>query len=228
MALDMFAVIFGGAQALLPIYAVDILHAGSTGYGVLQSSMQVGAFGMSAVLVMRPPIHKTGRALIYTVVVYGLITVAFGFSHVYVLSVILYALIGAADQISVVMRQTTIQMATPDELRGRVSSVNQVFVGASSQIGGMRAGFVAALVGGVGGATFAVVSGGIGAVLVAALIAWRMPQLFSYEIPRTGRRVTMAPSNTGGNGQTAAEGDLAADGVDADLSRRDASAGRGR
>ena len=95
MALDMFAVIFGGAQALLPIYAVDILHAGSTGYGVLQSSMQVGAFGMSAILVMRPPIHKTGRALIYTVVAYGLITVAFGFSHVYVLSVILYALIGA-------------------------------------------------------------------------------------------------------------------------------------
>jgi MFS family permease len=188
MSLDMFAVIFGGAQALLPIYASDVLHVGAGGYGVLHSAMQVGAFSMAAVMIMRRPVVKTGRVLIYSVVVYGLLTVGFGFSTVYILSIVLYALIGAADQVSVVMRQTTIQMSTPDELRGRVSSVNQVFVGASGQIGGMRAGFVAALLGPV----FAVVSGGIGAVLVAVLIAWKMPQLFNFEIPR-GEGVTVPP-----------------------------------
>jgi MFS family permease len=180
MALDMFAVIFGGAQALLPIYADDVLHVGASGYGLLNSAMQVGAFSMAAVMVMRKPVVRTGSVLLWSVVVYGLITVAFGFSDVFVLSMVLYALIGAADQVSVVMRQTTIQMSTPDELRGRVSSVNQVFVGASGQIGGMRAGFVAALFGPV----FAVVSGGIGAVLVAAIIAWKMPDLLNFRIER--------------------------------------------
>jgi MFS family permease len=182
MALDMFAVILGGAQALLPIYASDVLQVGPSGYGVLGSAMQIGAFGMAAIMVMRPPVENTGRVLIYSVVVYGLLTVGFGVSSFYVLSIILYGLIGAADQVSVVMRQTTIQMATPDELRGRVSSVNQVFVGASGQIGGMRAGFVAAAFGPV----FALVSGGIGAALVAVLIAWKMPELYRYVLPRGG------------------------------------------
>ena len=185
MALDMFAVIFGGAQALLPIYAVDVLQVGPGGYGILNSAMQAGAFGMAAIMVMRRPVVKTGAVLLWSVVVYGLFTVAFGFSDIYILSIVLYAMIGAADQVSVVMRQTTIQMATPDELRGRVSSVNQVFVGASGQIGGMRAGFVAALFGPV----FAVVSGGIGAIVVAAIIAWKMPQLMNYEIKRGESRV---------------------------------------
>ena len=189
MALDMFAVIFGGAQALLPIYASDVLHVGPEGYGVLGAAMQAGAFGMAAIMVMRRPVKRTGAVLIYSVVVYGILTVAFGFSTIYLLSILLYGLIGAADQVSVVMRQTTIQMATPDELRGRVSSVNQVFVGASGQIGGMRAGFGAALAGPV----FAVVSGGIGAALVAMLIAWKMPQLFNYEILR-GEKPAEAPS----------------------------------
>jgi MFS family permease len=180
MALDMFAVIFGGAQALLPVYATDILHTGPEGYGVLSSSMQVGAFAMVIFLLARPPIEQTGRTLIYTVIAFGLFTVLFGISRNYALSVLLYGLIGAADQISVVMRQTTVQMASPDELRGRVSSVNQVFVGASGQIGGMRAGFVAA----VFGTTFAVWSGGLGAIAVALLVAWKMPQLFNYVIPR--------------------------------------------
>jgi MFS family permease len=204
MALDMFAVIFGGAQALLPIYASDVLHVGAGGYGVLHSAMQVGAFSMAAVMVMRRPVEKTGRVLIYSVIVYGLLTVAFGFSTLYILSIVLYGLIGAADQVSVVMRQTTIQMSTPDELRGRVSSVNQVFVGASGQIGGMRAGFVAALLGPV----FAVVSGGIGAVLVAVLIAWKMPQLFNFEIPRGGGTVvtpSSEPAAPAMAGETAAK-----------------------
>jgi MFS family permease len=189
MTLDMFAVIFGGAQALLPVYADEILKVGPTGYGVLSSAMQVGAFAMSLLLVLRPPVQRTGRALIYTVIAFGLVTVAFGLSRDYMLSILLYALIGAVDQVSVVMRQTTIQMATPDELRGRVSSVNQVFVGASNQIGAMRAGFVAA----VTGATFAVWSGGLISVAVALIVAWKMPQLFNYEIPRA-HTTTSAPA----------------------------------
>ena len=179
MTLDMFAVIFGGAEALLPVYA-DILDAGAGGYGILRASMQVGAFAMSFLLVLRPPVQRTGRALILTVVLFGLLTMAFGVSREFWLSAVLYGLIGAADQISVVMRQTTIQMATPDELRGRVSSVNQVFVQASSQIGAMESGFVAALT----SATFAVVSGGAGAVIVAGLVAWRLPQLYRYVVSR--------------------------------------------
>jgi MFS family permease len=185
MALDMFAVIFGGAEALLPIYATEILNVGPEGYGVLSSAMQVGAFAMVGILIMRKPIQQTGRALIYTVIAFGVFTVAFGLSREYMLSIFLYALIGAADQISVVMRQTTIQMASPDELRGRISSVNQVFVQASSQIGGIRAGLVAS----VFGATFAVWTGGLGAVLVALLVAWKMPELLKYEIPRGAVRV---------------------------------------
>jgi MFS family permease len=171
----MFAVIFGGATALLPIYANDILKAGATGFGLLTASMQVGAFVMSFLLVALPPVRRTGRALVYTVVAFGLLTIAFGLSRDLYLSLLLYGLIGAADQVSVVMRQTTIQLATPDELRGRVSSVHQVFVQASSQIGAMEHGFVAA-------ATFAVVSGGVGATMVALLVGWRMPLLYHHEL----------------------------------------------
>jgi sugar phosphate permease len=158
------------------------LDVGPEGYGLLASAMQVGAFAMVFALIMRKPIQQTGQALIYTVIAFGLLTVAFGLSRDFMLSLLLYGLIGAADQISVVMRQTTIQMATPDELRGRVSSVNQVFVGASSHIGGIRAGLVAS----VAGATFAVWTGGIGAVLIALFVAWKMPDLLKYEIPRGG------------------------------------------
>ncbi len=178
MSLDMFAVIFGGAQALLPIYATDILHGGATAFGLLTASLQAGAFGMSFILVALPPVRRTGRALVYTVIVFGVATMAFGLSRDLYVSLLLYGLIGAADQVSVVMRQTTIQMATPDELRGRVSSVHQVFVQASTQIGAIESGFVATLV----TATFAVVSGGAGAVLVAALIGWRLPLLFRHEV----------------------------------------------
>jgi MFS family permease len=179
MSLDMFAVMFGGAAALLPIYATDILDSGSLGFGLLTSSLQIGAFLTSFVMVWRPPVTKTGKTLIYTVVVYGLATIAFGLSREFALSLFLYGLIGAADQVSVVMRQTTIQTATPDELRGRVSAVNQVFFGASGQIGAMESGFAAAAT----SATFAVVSGGAVAVGVASFMGWRLKQLFNYVVP---------------------------------------------
>ena len=135
MVLDMFAVIFGGAAALLPIYARDILQVGARGYGLLTSSLEIGALVTSAVLVMRRPIRRTGRALLLAVGVYGLATIAFGLSRWFPLSVAAYMLVGMADQVSVVMRSTAIQLSTPDELRGRVSAVNLLFIGASNQLG---------------------------------------------------------------------------------------------
>ncbi|HWO73757.1 MAG TPA: MFS transporter [Dehalococcoidia bacterium] len=180
MSLDMFAVIFGGAKGLLPVYASDILHAGGLGYGLLIASLEIGAFLMSAALVLRPPIVRTGRALVYSVVAFGLLTIGFGLSENLYLSIALYMAIGAADQVSVVMRNVIIQLATPDALRGRVSSVNQVFIQASNQLGAMESGFVAAAT----SAVFAVVSGGVAAVAIAALFGWRLKGLFDYRQPR--------------------------------------------
>jgi len=178
MSLDMFAVIFGGAQALLPVYTTDVLKVGPWGYGVLTASLELGAFLMSLVMVLRPPVVNTGRVLVYTVMAYGAATMGFGLSRVFVVSVVLYMLVGAADMVSMVMRNTTIQLATPDELRGRVSAVAQVFIGASNQLGAVESGFVAAAT----NATFAVVSGGAGALTVAAAIGWRLRELMAYRI----------------------------------------------
>jgi MFS family permease len=189
MSLDMFAVVFGGAKGLLPIYAKDILNAGEFGYGLLFASLEIGAFLMSLVLVIRPPIHRTGRALVYSVVAFGLLTVAFGLSRNFYVSVALYMAIGAADQISVVMRNVIIQLATPDELRGRVSSVSQVFIQASNQLGAMESGFVAALT----SATFAVVSGGVAAVGVASFVGARLRELFDYTTPAHAAGATPPP-----------------------------------
>ena len=188
MSLDMFAVIFGGAKGLLPIYASDILHVGGFGYGLLFASLEIGAFFMSLALVFRPPIFHTGKALVYSVALFGIFTMMFGLSHNIYLSIGVYMMIGAADQISVVMRNVIIQLATPDELRGRVSAVSQVFIQASNQLGAMESGFVAAAT----SATFAVVSGGVGALAVASAIGWRLKELFSYTTPPTLAQATDA------------------------------------
>jgi MFS family permease len=189
MSLDMFAVLFGGAKGLLPVYAKDILHADAIGYTLLLASLEIGALLMSVALVVRPPIYRTGRALVYSVALFGLLTIAFGVSRNLYLSIALYMLIGAADQISVVMRNVIIQLTTPDELRGRVSSVNQVFIQASNQLGSMESGFVAAAT----SATFAVVSGGAVAVAVAAAVGYRMRELFNYVTEAHGVTRTPAP-----------------------------------
>lgn len=178
MTLDMFAVIFGGAQALLPIYAADILGVGGVGYGILAASLEAGALLMSVVLIFLPPIRPAGRVLLITVALFGLGTIVFGLSRNFYLSVATYAAIGMADQVSVVLRQTIIQLATPDDLRGRVSSVNMLFIGASNQLGAVESGLVAGLV----NATFAVVSGGIGTLAVVAIVAARLPGLRRYRI----------------------------------------------
>ncbi len=182
MTLDMFAVLFGGAVALLPIYAKDILASGDVGYGMLASSLEAGAFGMWILLMILPPIQRLGRALIISVAVYGLATIVFGFSRSFPLSVAAYMAVGMADYVSVVIRGIAIQLQTPDALRGRVSSVNMIFIGASNQLGAVESGFVAAIT----SATFAVVSGGLASLTALAVIARRLPELRRYTLRSSG------------------------------------------
>jgi MFS family permease len=178
MTLDMFAVIFGGASALLPIFANEILRVGARGYGLLTSALEIGALCMALMLVVAPPIRAAGRALLLAVVCYGVATVTFGLSRAFPLSLAAYIVAGMADQVSVVMRSTAIQLSTPDELRGRVSSVNLLFIGASNQLGAAESGFVAAAT----SATFSVVSGGLACLVVVALVALWLPELRRYRI----------------------------------------------
>jgi MFS family permease len=177
MTLDMFAVLFGGAKALLPIYAVDILHADAAGYGILTASLDVGALVAATCMIVLPTPTHTGRALLASIAAFGLATIAFGASRSLPFSVLAYAAVGAADQVSVVMRLNTIQLSLPDELRGRITAVNFVFVNASNQIGGLESGVVAALT----TAVFAVVSGGFACLAVVAIVAWRIPELRNYQ-----------------------------------------------
>jgi MFS family permease len=182
MTLDMFAVIFGGATALLPIYAKDILQVGARGYGLLSASLELGALSMALLLMFRPTVRRAGPTLLIAVVFYGLATIVFGVARWFPLSIAAYMAAGMADQVSVVMRSTAIQLSTPDELRGRVSSVNMLFIGASNQLGAARAGFVAELT----TPTFAVVSGGVLCLIVVALVVWRLPELRRYQIGSAG------------------------------------------
>ncbi|MBL9021624.1 MAG: MFS transporter [Myxococcales bacterium] len=176
MSIDLFAVIFGGATALLPVYANEILGVGGTGYGILASSFEIGALATSLLLVTLPPIRRLGRAILVSVVVYGVATVAFGLSRSFPLSLLAYAVAGMADQVSVVGRTTLVQLETPDELRGRVSSVNMIFIGASNQLSTAEAGFVAYLT----TPTFSVVSGGAMVLVVAGVTALLVPALWRF------------------------------------------------
>jgi MFS family permease len=178
MTLDMFAVLCGGARALLPVYAVDILHADALGYGVLSASLEAGTVIMALVLIAVPPPVRSGRALLIAVGAFGLATVLFGASRWLPLSVAAYALVGMADEVSMVMRHNTIQLTTPDALRGRVTGVASVFVSASNELGAFESGLVAAAT----SAQFAVISGGLACLVVVALVAWRVPALRHYEI----------------------------------------------
>jgi MFS family permease len=178
MTLDMFAVIFAGATALLPIYAEEILHVGPRGYGLLSSSLELGTFLMAAILLVLPPIQRPGRALLLAVLAFGLATIVFGLSRSFPLSIAAFVVAGMADQVSMVTRSTLIQLSTPDALRGRVSSVNLVFIGASNQLGAVESGFVAWLF----GATFSVVAGGVACLGVLAWIAVKMPAVRSYRL----------------------------------------------
>jgi MFS family permease len=173
VTLDMFAVLFGGATALLPVYAQDILKVGAEGLGILQAAPSVGALLMSALLVNLPPFQKAGRAILLAVIGFGAATIVFGLSTSFPLSLLMLALLGALDFISVVIRHSLVLIYTPDEMRGRVSAVNSVFIGTSNQLGAFESGLAAS----IGGPIFAVVSGGIGTILVVLWIGWKWPQL---------------------------------------------------
>jgi MFS family permease len=164
-SLDLFAVLLGGATALLPIYARDILHTGPTGLGFLRAAPAVGALAMSLVITRWPLRRHVGKRLLSAVAVFGLATVLFGLSESFWLSMFALTVTGAADCISVVTRNTLVQLDTPDEMRGRVAAVNSIFIGASNQLGEFESGATAAMWGPVG----SVVVGGIGTMLVAGL-----------------------------------------------------------
>lgn len=173
ISLDLFAVLLGGATALLPVYARDILELGPWGLGLLRAAPGIGAVCVAMWLAGHPIRDHAGIILFAFVALFGVFTAVFGVSTIPWLSIIALALLGAADMISVYVRETLIQLWTPDRLRGRVNAVNQVFVGASNELGEFRAGTMAALF----GAVPAVLFGGAGSILVAGLWAWLFPQL---------------------------------------------------
>lgn len=172
-SLDLFAVLLGGATALLPIYADQILHVGPIGFGWLRAAPSLGAFAMAMWLAHRAPLRQPGLALLWSVVGFGVAIVVFGVSRWFWLSLVALFFSGAFDNISVVVRQSLVQLLTPDALRGRVTAVNQIFIGSSNEIGALRAGLMAALIGPVA----AVVWGGIGTIAVTAAVARAVPPL---------------------------------------------------
>lgn len=173
VSLDLFAVLLGGAVALLPIYAKDILHTGAWGLGLLRAAPAVGALAMSIWLTRTPVDRHVGRTLLVAVGVFGVCMGVFGLSTSFWLSLVALAISGAADMVNVVIRQTLVQLETPDAMRGRVSAVNGIFIGASNQLGEFRSGAMAAWMGPVG----SVVVGGVGSVAVAVAWFWVFPSL---------------------------------------------------
>jgi MFS family permease len=171
LTLDMFAVLFAGVTALLPVFAKDILHVGPFGYGVLRSAQSIGAVTMAVVGGRLPPWKRPGKVLLIVVALFGLATMGFGLSTSFPLSIALLVVCGALDNISVVIRLTLEQMVVPDAIRGRVSAVHYVFIGMSNELGAAESGFAAGLVGTVP----AIVGGGAVAVIVVGWVAskWR-------------------------------------------------------
>jgi MFS family permease len=185
-SLDMFGVLFGAAVALLPIYAKDILKVGAAGFGVMQAAPAVGAVAMAFVISHRKPMRHAGRSLLLAVTGFGLATIVFGFSHWFPLSVAMLLVTGAMDNISVVVRQSLIQLLTPDAMRGRVSAINGMFISISNEVGDIESGTVAEGLkrffnySVAGSATISAVSGGMGTLVVVGIVAWLFPQLRRY------------------------------------------------
>ena len=186
ITLDMFAVFLGGATALLPIYAADILFVGPTGLGCLAAALPLGSILCVFILNHRPPLQKAGRTLLWAVTVFGLATIAFGFSQWFWFSFLMLFTCGAVDNISVVVRHTLVQMLTPDDKRGRVSAVNNLFIGTSNELGEFESGTVAQIFGPaigntiVTGAVISAVSGGVGTVFTVIIVAWLWPEIRRY------------------------------------------------
>lgn len=197
ITLDMFAVLLGGAVALLPIYATDILKVGPRGLGFLAAAMPLGAIFCAFIMAHRPPMKKAGRSMLLAVAVFGLATIGFGLSHWFWLSLLLLFTCGAVDNVSVVVRQTLVQMLTPDEKRGRVSAVNNLFIGTSNELGEFESGSTTQLFGPIlhgvpntagaayiqamaTGAVLSTVVGGVGTILVVFVVAILWPEIRKY------------------------------------------------
>ncbi len=195
ISLDMFAVLMGGAVAMLPIYATDILHGGSIANGLLRAAPGIGAIAMALFLTRFPIRNFAGRILFVFVALFGAFTVVFGFSTSIWLSIAALALVGASDMVSVTIRETIMQLWTPEEVRGRVNAVNSVFIGASNELGEFRAGTVAHFIGPVA----AVVIGGFGAMAVAGIWSVLFPGLreqrsLDHRMVADGTAETLDPS----------------------------------
>jgi hypothetical protein len=173
ISLDLFAVLLGGATALLPIYATDILHAGPRALGLLRAMPSLGALTVSLIMTVRPITRDAGKLMLFCVGVYGTATVVFGLSRTMWISLLALVIVGASDMVSVVIRASILQLATPPEMRGRVSAVNWLFVGASNEFGGFESGVTAQW----WGAVRAVVVGGIGSLIVTGLAGMLFPAL---------------------------------------------------
>jgi MFS family permease len=172
ITLDLFAVLLGGATALLPVFADQILHCGPIGLGWMRAAPAVGAFVMALVVAHLPPMKRAGKTLLRCVTGFGVVTILFGLSKALWLSLGLLFLIGAFDSVSVIIRGSIVQLVTPDEVRGRVSSVNNIFIGTSNEFGALESGLTAALFGPV----ISVVAGGIGTILVVLGVAFHWPE----------------------------------------------------
>ncbi len=173
ISLDLFSVLFGGAVALLPVFAADILHVGPEGLGLLRAAPAVGAVGMSLWLAHRPPLRRAGPALLINVALFGVSIIAFGLSQTFWLSAVLLVFNGAVDTVSVVIRSTILQEWTPTPLLGRVAAVNSIFIGSSNEIGAFESGVAAKLLGVVPSVVF----GGMMTLGIVGVTAWRVPAL---------------------------------------------------
>jgi MFS family permease len=173
ISLDLFAVLLGGSVALLPVYARDILHTGAWGLGLLRAAPGVGAGMMALLLAYKPLRSRVGKIMLFCVTGFGVFTIVFGISRSLVLSLISLVLVGASDMVSVVVRGTLVQIATPDAVRGRVNAVDMIFIGASNELGEFESGLTAHWFGTVP----AVIIGGAGTLIVVALWAWLFPEL---------------------------------------------------
>jgi MFS family permease len=169
----MFAVLFGGAVALLPIYATDILKVGAQGLGILRAAPSIGALVMAFALAHLPPMKNAGRTLLIAVAGFGIATIVFGVSTSFILSIAMLVILGGLDNISVVIRGTLTLTQTPDQMRGRISAVNSIFISVSNELGAFESGVTAALLTPIG----AVVFGGIGTIIVVLAVARIWPEL---------------------------------------------------
>jgi len=177
MIMDFFATFFASANTMMPIVARDILNVGEVGYGLLISAQAIGSVTAGLVISQIPVIRKKGRVFLAAVLVFGLATVAFGFSNTFGLAMLTLVCIGAADTVSTIIRNTIRQLQTPDHIRGRMTSINQIFFQGGPQLGEVESGLVAAAF----GVPFAIISGGIGTIIAAGLIVLKWPELRKYD-----------------------------------------------